>query len=609
MGDDMKAYGAVHAAGIKQSYAGTLQLNQKMTVLGKNTKDWNKLIAINNQVYRNNAKQTGFLVHAMIDNTLKAALDTDRLGSVLTGLTSTLDTLAVTLGLGVPLMAKQAISEMGATLNNQSFGDIASKVTSFFMNPANAASLLRLTGGQMDLQSVGGWKDLIRTIAKSAFDLSQANNGVGGDFQKMHFGQKFMSAVGGTGVFDAALLHNMITNPIPKGPGNGGLDDLAKQMARDDLFRSLSILFNSLAQSLRPVTLALTRMVTDNVIPFLHNAISMLATTLTQFSNWLGEKFPDLVQGSSLQHPETPAQKVALVNLQGTSNAFNDADVVNQIATDYPAADERARDIQKTGNQMDVVGAGAGSIGTSLLVRGQVSKYATQWFTNGINSGNIGNMFNNAGKGIVNITDKLLAKKLGIKFEKHTTMLIDDFILALQKSGIGRLMTQELLEQVGFKGSPKVLKTILDATKKQSAWAISKALGVFGAKTLAAKQALVATAGPLMGYAEVLAWLHTGYQIADLGADLIWPDSNFFMTQAASPQEKTVGGAMQLAGDVTHDNINFVAELLTGVAGDKSDILEVIWSDVKAMRQQSLPNPNDVPIPLIYNGAGTWRTR
>jgi hypothetical protein len=604
MAEDMKAVTGVFSVGIKQNVAHTVKLNHSLLVLGKDTSKWNKTIAAQNQVYRQNAKHTGSLVEAMIDNTLRAKLDTDKLATAITGLSTTMDHLAVTMGAGVPMMAVEAIANMQNELGNQSFTDMATKVLSFYLSSANSDKLLKLTGGKMNLTSVGGFEDLIRVIGRESLRAFKSGQNLGGGFLQHYAGPKFAGALGATS--DAALMGGMIANPIPGDHTTGrGLSELAKQAAQNDLLRTMSILFKDLSVALVPMITSLTLMVNANIVPDLHLAMKGLAGKIRDMVRWM-EKYI------------TPTG-----NLGGNSNAGGGGNsgfpglgevamAVNEKGFNVPAASLPKDSIGppwlqgiKQGSQapwtsvVDGLGQpGTGALGGNALLRGLKGKsFGTtakeltgmpsvmrnfQRLKNSmINRHTIGGMFTNKGLtgGRVRITDPRLAKVLGEGIEKGTIMTMEAFAEALSKSGYGSAITKGALLRAGFqKGKNGLAAKLILMIQKNSAWWAAKAAG---------KRAAVKFVGGLaLGAGSAAMDLAILWELGNAAANYFWPDTFFEMDQANKTAGQTVG-AMAFKSGNSLDDLAAQAKLISDWTGDPlEDVLNLITLQYEAAKTQ-----------------------
>ena len=105
--EELKASTSMFQAGIRQNTTGVLDMNRKLVILGKNTTVWNKLVAQQTQVMRQEALQTGQMYRDFLDQAMKAGLDTDRLARVLDGVSDTMMKLRAVIG--TPGVAMQAL--------------------------------------------------------------------------------------------------------------------------------------------------------------------------------------------------------------------------------------------------------------------------------------------------------------------------------------------------------------------------------------------------------------------------------------------------------------------------------------------------------------------
>lgn len=607
--EDMKAVTGVFSVGIKQNVAHTVKLNHSLLVLGKDTSKWNKTIAAQNQVYRQNAKHTGSLVEAMIDNTLRAKLDTDKLATAITGLSTTMDHLAVTMGAGVPMMAVEAIANMQNELGNQSFTDMATKVLSFYLSSANSDKLLKLTGGKMNLTSVGGFEDLIRVLGRESLRAFNAGQNLGGGFLQHFAGPKFAGAMGATP--QAALMGGMIANPIPGDHTTGkGLSELAKQAAQNDILRTMSILFKDLSVALVPMITSLTLMVNADIVPTLHRAMKGLAGRIRDMSRWIEKYIPRThdLGGTNTTNPYT-------VNEEGFRVP---------ISTQPPNSPGPPwLQGMKQGNQsglgavLDSFGGTGGNIGGGAMginaIRGGIqggwkgalgggtgvnsTKRIFELFKkSSISKSNIGNMFtrkgNLGGKGAVRILDSRLAKALGEGIEKGAILTMEKFTTALSKSGLGRLISEKVLIQAGFnKSTTGLLPKFLAQLAEKTGW---KAAAAQSGKIAAAKIA----GSKVLGVASVALDILTIGQLAHAGYKYFNPDTMFEIGQAGLHPAATVGGQAFNAGNSEVDLME-QARLISDWTGDPlEDVRELIlmqYSEAKSWRQQN-PKSN------IWNG-------
>ena len=618
MAEDMKAVTGVFSVGIKQNVAHTVKLNHSLLVLGKDTSKWNKTIAAQNQVYRQNAKHTGSLVEAMIDNTLRAKLDTDKLATAITGLSTTMDHLAVTMGAGVPMMAVEAIANMQNELGNQSFTDMATKVLSFYLSSANSDKLLKLTGGKMNLTSVGGFEDLIRVLGRESLRAFNAGQNLGGGFLQHYAGPKFAGAMGATS--DAANMGRMISNPIPGDHTTGkGLSELAKQAAQNDILRTMSILFKDLSVALVPMITSLTLMVNADIVPTLHRAMKSLAGRIRDMSRWIEKYIPR-------------------TNNLGAGNTTNPY-TVNEEGFRVPTSTQDKNSPgpswlqgMKQGNQsgagaaLDSFGSiGGGAMGINTLrglaqggvkggARGLTGVNSTKrifelFKKSSISKSNIGKMFTSkgaGGKGAVKILDSRLAKALGEGIEKGTILTMEKFTTSLSKSGLGRAISEKVLLQAGFKSSVKgLLPKLLAQLAQKTGW---KAVAAQSGKVAAAKIA----GSKALGVASVALDILTIGQLAHAGYKYFNPDTMFEIGQAGLHPAATVGGQAFNAGNSEVDLME-QARLISDWTGDPlEDVRELIlmqYSEAKSWRQKN-PTSNTWNGEDIYiHGWGTGDIR
>ena len=606
MAEDMKAVTGVFSVGIKQNVAHTVKLNHSLLVLGKDTSKWNKTIAAQNQVYRQNAKHTGSLVEAMIDNTLRAKLDTDKLATAITGLSTTMDHLAVTMGAGVPMMAVEAIANMQNELGNQSFTDMATKVLSFYLSSANSDKLLKLTGGKMNLTSVGGFEDLIRVLGRESLRAFKSGQNLGGGFLQHFAGPKFAGAMGATS--DAANMGRMISNPIPGDHTTGkGLSELAKQAAQNDILRTMSILFKDLSVALVPMITSLTLMVNADIVPTLHRAMKGLASRIRDMSRWIEKYIPR-------------------TNNLGAGNTTNPY-TVNEQGFRVPTSTQSSNSPgppwlqgMKQGNQsgagaaLDSFGGWTGNIGGGAMgintLRGLAqggaggltgvnsTKRIFELFKkSSINRSNIGNMFKMVpGKGgSVRILDSRLAKALGEGIEKGVVMTMQAFAEAISKSGYGSAVTKSALVKAGFSAAEKGFAHKLQQhIAKNTAWQMAKREGKRAAGRLIASKTL--------GVASVGLDLVTLGQLAHAGYKYFNPDTMFEIDQAGRHPAGTVGGQAFNAGNSEAD-LREQAQLISDWTGDPlEDVRELLlmqYSEAKDWRRKN-------PTSNIWNGENVF---
>jgi len=591
MAEDMKAVTGVFGVGIKQNVAHTVKLNHSLLVLGKDTSKWNKTIAAQNQVYRQNAKHTGSLVEAMIDNTLRAKLDTDKLATAITGLSTTMDNLAVTMGAGVPMMAVKAIENMQNELGNQSFTDMATKVLSFYLSSANSDKLLKLTGGKMNLTSVGGFEDLIRVLGRESLRAFNAGHNLGGGFLQHYAGPKFAGAMGATP--QAALMGGMIANPIPGDHTTGkGLSELARQAAQNDILRTMSILFKNLSVAMVPMITSITQMVNANVVPQLHNAMSRLAVKTASIASWIQNKIggggnPALDAMNNINSGGGGAGN-------GTQQIFGPQTI--QSMNNMTAEGEGNPGLMSAFGTLNSYDAGlAGSQMFRAMIQGKsmlgnATGLPATWRVAGeavnklkgsmINRFNIGKMFTTkgaGGKGAVKILDSRLAKVLGEGIEKGAILSMEAFTTALGKSGYGRIISEQVLLQAGFNKSktgrgflPKLLAQLAQKTGWKAAAAQS---GKVAATKIAGAKAL-GVAGIALDVLTVAELAHAGYKYFN-------PDTMFEMDQASKGLNQTVGAGLALDSHSEQDVLN-AAQLIAEYTGDNfDDVREMIMLQYK----------------------------
>ena len=571
MAEDMKAFGGVFSVGIKQNVAHTVKLNHSLLVLGKDTSKWNKTIAVQNQVYRQNAKHTGSLVEAMIDNTLGAKLDTDKLATAITGLSTTMDHLAVTMGAGVPMMAVEAIANMQNELGNQSFTDMATKVLSFYLSSANSDKLLKLTGGKMNLTSVGGFEDLIRVLGRESLRAFNAGQNLGGGFLQHYAGPKFAGAMGATS--DAANMGRMISNPIPGDHTTGkGLHELARQASQNDIMRTFAVLMKNLSISLTPLVISLSQMVNASIVPQLHNAMGRLAVKVADMAAWMRQYVPDRKDLGGTTNPDG-TETYGPPYLAGIGRGGGELAPWLSAANAADGSTFANMGLQSLrGATGGLGGMARGATGAPAVNR--LGSAAFQKLKGSmVNRFNVGKMFSNKGLtgGAVRITSSRFAKVLGEGIEKGAVLSMEAFTAALNKSGVGKIITAKILEQAGFSNLPKsrlLPKLLGQLTSRMPMASVAKAaLTKAGGKIIASKA--LGTAGALLDIWTLAELSYMGYKYFN-------PDTMFEIDQSNMLLGNTAGGGAFLDGKTESDVMSFAKEISDWTGDPLEDVRELL---------------------------------
>tara|TARA_R110000744_G_scaffold306653_1_gene414928 strand:+ start:83 stop:1195 length:1113 start_codon:yes stop_codon:yes gene_type:complete len=349
-------------------------------------------------------------------------------------------------------------------------------------------------------------------------------------------------------------------------------------------------------------------MVNANIVPQLHNAMSRLSVKVANMAAWM-QKFipggggnPALEAMNNINAGGPGAGNGGAGNSGGgivygpqALNSMNNMtpfgggnpefmSAMNTLDS-YDASLAAAQALRAMVQGGSMLGNATGVPATWRVAKEAVTKLKGSM----INRFNIGKMFTTAGAGgggAVKILNSRLAKVLGEGIEKGAIMSMEAFSTALSKAGLGRIISEKILLQAGFKSSakgllPKLLASIAEKTGfKYAAAQAGKvaAIKVVGSKALG-------VAGLALDILTVAELAHAGYKYFN-------PDTMFELDQAGKHMNQTVGAGLALDKHSEQDVIN-TAQLIADYTGDN---FETVKELIMLQYKQTKVRMNFVPM-------------
>jgi len=585
MNESFKAVNATYQAGITKNTQSVIDLNGKMLILGKDTKSLSKLIAVQNQVFRTDAKKSVSVITTLIESATQYGVNTDKMVQSMVGLQDQMKKLRFSMGSQFDMQLQKAfatISEKwgpeGAALWKSGMVDMLS----------NARKLQIATGGLQghDLTTPEGLIRLGEAMGRHAGQvMGNMQQNLGGPMGKMLVAQnsQLMNQMG----VNQDLYHFF---QLSRGTPNAKLDDasLAARVAmnvRRDPLRTVQVLLKKFSGALIPIVASLGGILHGGAFPMLNQALLGLASTIYSVVEWVNSILPD-------------SMKINMTRPPGLGGGGGGGGGPQSLARQAAKATQGSSDWGDVATDAMVAG---GAYSTKLPIKlGSGAMKAYKAFTSkAFTSTTVGSAMQKSRKGFFKLatseSGEMLARTLGLKAGEEVAE--DVFLKKLGTRGMSHLIGKEMLEASGRKS---ITKKLIQNSIKQAGTSTWRGIMARRAGVLAAKQWLrhqAATTGSLI-FGPAAGGVATAANVALTVADIAqwgslgmmaWDmynlsDKPYAQAMAGLPLEETIGAQNQ---QLTKEDIRELAQVLENQGmGRWQDIADTITMNQTSWARQ-----------------------